>query len=52
MLPLPLTSIGGIMGGRDHTTIMHAKNKIASAITKEERFRNAVQDIRDMIYNK
>lgn len=52
MLPLPLTSIGGIMGGRDHTTIMHAKNKIASAVSKEDRFRTAVQDIRDMIYKK
>ena len=52
MLPLPLTSIGSIMGGRDHTTIMHAKNKIASAVTKDERFRSAVQDIRDMIYKK
>ena len=52
MLPLPLTSIGSIMGGRDHTTIMHAKNKIASAVTKDELFRSAVQDIRDMIYKK
>lgn len=52
MLPLPLTSIGGIMGGRDHTTIMHAKNKIAAAVSKEDRFRNAVQDIRNMIYKK
>jgi len=52
MLPLPLTSIGSLMGGRDHTTIMHAKNKIASAITKEDRFRVAVNDIRDMVYKK
>ena len=52
MLPLPLTSIGGIMGGRDHTTIMHAKNKIALAVGKEERYRIAVHDIRDMVYKK
>ena len=52
MLPLPLTSIGSLMGGRDHTTIMHAKNKIASSMGKEDRFRIAVQDIRDMVYKK
>lgn len=52
MLPLPLTSIGSIMGGRDHTTIMHAKNKIAGAVGKDDRFRVAVHDIRDMVYKK
>ena len=47
-----MTSIGSLMGGRDHTTIMHAKNKIASSMGKEDRFRIAVQDIRDMVYKK
>ncbi len=52
MLPLPLTSIGSLMGGRDHTTIMHAKNKIAGAVGKDDRFRVAVHDIRDLVYKK
>ncbi len=50
MLPLPLTSIGAIMGGRDHTTIMHAKSKIGEKIAKDERIRKTVDDIRNMIH--
>lgn len=50
LLPLPLTSIGSIMGGRDHTTIMHSKNKVATLISKDERIKNKVEDIRNMVY--
>lgn len=50
LLPLPLTSIGAIMGGRDHTTIMHAKSKIAEKLQKDERIKRTVDDIRNMIY--
>jgi len=50
LLPLPLTSIGAIMGGRDHTTIMHSKNKVATLISKDERIKNKVEDIRNMVY--
>ena len=50
LLPLPLTSIGAIMGGRDHTTIMHSKNKIAEKMVKDEKIRSKVEDIRNMIY--
>ena len=38
------------MGGRDHTTIMHAKNKIAEKMAKDEKIRQKVDDIRNMIY--
>lgn len=50
LLPLPLTSIGALMGGRDHTTIMHSKNKVASLLSKDERIKARVEDIRNMIY--
>lgn len=50
LLPLPLTSIGAIMGGRDHTTIMHAKNKVVGLIAKDERVRARVEDIRNMVF--
>ena len=50
LLPLPLTSIGEIMGGRDHTTIMHSKSKIAEKMAKDEKIRQKVDDIRNMIY--
>jgi chromosomal replication initiator protein len=52
MLPLPLTAIGELMGGRDHTTVLHAKNKVASLIGKDERFDKAITDIKNMIYKK
>ncbi|MBE5731637.1 MAG: chromosomal replication initiator protein DnaA [Clostridiales bacterium] len=52
MLPLPLTTIGEIMGGRDHTTVLHAKNKVASLLGKDERFDKAITDIKNMIYKK
>lgn len=50
LLPLPLTSIGALMGGRDHTTIMHSKDKVASLIQKDERMKSRVEDIKNMIY--
>ncbi len=52
MLPLPLTTIGEIMGGRDHTTVLHAKNKVSSLLGKDERFDKAITDIKNMIYKK
>ncbi|MBO5224371.1 MAG: chromosomal replication initiator protein DnaA [Clostridia bacterium] len=52
MMPLPLTTIGELMGGRDHTTVLHAKNKVASLIGKDERFDKAITDIKNMIYKK
>jgi chromosomal replication initiator protein len=52
MLPLPLTTIGEIMGGRDHTTVLHAKNKVSSLVGKDERFDKAITDIKNMICKK
>ena len=52
MLPLPLTAIGEIMGNRDHTTVLHAKNKVVSLIGKDDRFDKAITDIKNMIYKK
>ena len=50
LLPLPMTSIGALMGGRDHTTIMHAKNKVVGLIAKDERIKSRVEDIRNMVF--
>ena len=38
------------MGGRDHTTIMHAKNKVVGLIAKDERIKSRVEDIRNMVF--
>ena len=52
LLPLPLTSIGAVMGGRDHTTVMHSKNKVAGLISRDERIKSKVEAIRNMVYKK
>jgi chromosomal replication initiator protein len=45
---MPLSSIGEILGGRDHTTIMHARDKVASMLQNNIKVRVAVNDIKDM----
>ncbi len=39
MLSLPLISIGNVMGGRDHTTIMYSRDKIEAAHSAERKNR-------------
>jgi len=48
VLDMPLNSIGIHLGGRDHTTIMHAEKKVEELIKKDERFKRRV----DIIYNE
>lgn len=52
MLNLPLASIGSAFGGRDHTTVMHARDKIAELIKTKNNVATAVKDIKDMILKK
>ncbi len=52
MLTLPLATIGGMLGGRDYTTVIHSRDKIAEKIGENGKFRVAVQDIKDMILRK
>lgn len=46
MLNLPLMSIGQIFGGRDHTTIMYSRDKIASQISTNKAVAKAIGDIK------
>lgn len=48
-LPLPLVAIGQIFGGRDHTTVMHSRDKIAESVKAGGRVANQVKDLRNMI---
>ena len=52
MLALPLTTIGAMFGGRDHTTIMHARDKVAEKMGQNPKTQVAVTDIKDMILKK
>ena len=45
---MPLSSVGLHLGGRDHTTIMHAQRKVENLIKKDEKFKRRV----DIVYNE
>jgi len=48
-LNIPLVSIGQMMGNRDHTTIMHSRNKIASQLTTDNRTKMIIKDLTKLI---
>ena len=48
VLDMPLSSIGLHLGGRDHTTIMHAQRKVEGLIKKDKKFKRRV----DIVYNE
>lgn len=48
MLDLPLTSISQVFGKRDHTTVIHARDKITNLIKENNRIKIAVNDIKSM----
>ena len=49
---IPLASIGQYFGGRDHTTVIHARDKIQQKITEDGNYKKRVEDIRNLVLNK
>ncbi len=49
---LSLPTIGELLGGRDHTTVMHGYEKISDLIETDERLRRQVSDLRDQLYGE
>ena len=49
---VPLVKIGEFFGGRDHTTVMHARDKISEECKTNDVIASQVKDIRDKIYNR
>lgn len=49
-LGLTLTDIGGVLGGRDHTTIMHGVDTITHELSTNERLREAVAGIKQKLW--
>lgn len=49
MLNIPLDAIGKILGGRDHTTIMHARDKISTQVKINPHVRTLVNDIKSQL---
>jgi len=50
-LGLPLASIGELVGGRDHSTVIHAVDKIAKKINEDKLFNDEVLRITAVIHN-
>lgn len=48
-LSLPLQEVGRIVGGRDHTTVMHAVEKITHTASKDVQTRADIRGIKNML---
>jgi chromosomal replication initiator protein len=48
-LGIPLLNIGNLLGGRDHSTVLHARNKIEGQINTDPRIKRIVSDISKLI---
>jgi chromosomal replication initiator protein len=47
---ISLPQIGDALGGRDHTTVMYACQKVADMLERDDHLRRQVIDIREQIY--
>lgn len=52
LLPVPLVSIGDFMGGRDHSTIIHARDKITNLILTDSKYNRYIKDLTELIKKK
>lgn len=52
LLDLPLASIGKIFGGKDHTTIIHARDKISQNLKTNQKLKVEASDLKNMILKK
>lgn len=52
MLSLPLETIGQKLGGRDHATVIYARDKIADLIKLDRKLATDVNDIKNLILKK
>ena len=49
LLEMPLVSIGKMFGGRDHTTIMHSRDKISDELKTSQKTKSFVSEIKKML---
>lgn len=52
LLSLPLISIGGELGGRDHTTVLYSRDKIEGMCRVNDKTAKDVDDIKNIILKK
>lgn len=49
MLSLPLVSVGNLLGGRDHTTIMYARDKMEKLASLNDKIAKEIDDIKNIV---
>ena len=52
LMNIPLVSVGQAMGGKDHTTVIYTRDKIAELIKTDPRIATEVNDIKNLILKK
>ena len=52
MLSLPLVSVGKALGGRDHTTIMYARDKMEELAKLNDKIAKEIDDIKNIVLKK
>ena len=52
LMSLPLVTIGQKMGGKDHATVIYARDKIAELVEEGGKTAVMVNDIKNMILKK
>ncbi|PIV51947.1 chromosomal replication initiator protein DnaA [Candidatus Falkowbacteria bacterium CG02_land_8_20_14_3_00_36_14] len=51
MANISYPTIGHELGGRDHTTAMHAYNKISKEIEKDDRIKQDIESLKQLLHN-
>ena len=49
ILNLPLKTIGSVFGGRDHTTIMHSRDKITQDLKSNKKTQTIINEIKGLL---
>jgi len=49
---LSLPAIGELLGGRDHTTVMHGCHKIGELLERDDHLRRQVSSLREQLYGE
>jgi len=49
-LRLPLEEVGRLIGGRDHTTVLHAADKVRGEIEQNHKFQSELAEVRKTIF--
>ena len=49
---ISLPQIGKMLGGRDHTTVMYACDKVAEQVEQDSNFRRQLVEIREKLFGE